>query len=128
MLAILVLLLAALSRLLPHSMHAVGLNFTAVGAGLLFFGSRRPRWQAVLAAAVMALTDIYLTKAVYGLPFHASAYVMTWAWYAAVCLIGSSLLLRSRVEDAVEETHVFLTDAMRQRPRRRPRRSLSTRW
>jgi hypothetical protein len=92
MLAILVLLLAALSRLLPHAMHAVGLNFTAVGAGLLFFGSRRPRWQAVVAAAVMALTDIYLTKAVYGLPFHVSAYLVTWAWYAAVCLIGSSLL------------------------------------
>ena len=92
MLAILVLLLAAFSRLLPHAMHGVGLNFTAVGAGLLFFGSRRPRWQAGIAAAVMALTDIYLTKAVYGLPFHVSGYLLTWAWYAAVCLIGSGLL------------------------------------
>jgi hypothetical protein len=94
MLAILVLLLAALSRLLPHAMHGVGLNFTAVGAGLLFFGSRRPRWQAAIAAAVMALTDIYLTKAVYGLPFHVADYLVTWAWYAAVCLIGSGLLRR----------------------------------
>ena len=92
MLSIVVLLLAALSRLLPHALHGVGLNFTAVGAGLLFFGSRRPRWQAGIAAAVMALTDIYLTKVVYGLPFHVSGYLVTWAWYAAVCLIGSALL------------------------------------
>jgi hypothetical protein len=92
MLAILVLLLAALSRLLPHAMHGVGLNFTAVGAGLLFFGSRRPRWQAAIAAAVMALTDIYLAKVVYAFPFHISDYLVTWAWYVAVCLIGSELL------------------------------------
>jgi len=92
MLAFLVLILAALSRLLPHAMHGVGLNFTAVGAGLLFFGARRPRWQAAVAAAVMALTDIYLTKYVYGYPFHIQGYLITWVWYAAVCLIGSALL------------------------------------
>jgi len=92
MLAFLVLILAALSRLLPHAMHAVGLNFTAVGAGLLFFGARRPRWQAIVAALVMALTDVYLTKVVYGLPFQVRGYLVTWAWYAAVCLIGSGLL------------------------------------
>jgi hypothetical protein len=92
MLAFLVLLLAASSRLLPHAMHGVGLNFTAVGAGLLFFGSRRPRWQALIAVAVMGLTDIYLTTVVYGLPFHLRGYLATWIWYAAVCLVGSSLL------------------------------------
>ena len=59
MLAILVLVLAALSRLLPHIFHNMAFNFTAVGAGLLFFGSRRPRWQTVLAVAVMALMDVY---------------------------------------------------------------------
>jgi hypothetical protein len=67
-------------------------NFTAVGAGLLFFGSRRPRWQMVLAVAVMALMDVYLTTKVYGYAFHVSAYLVTWAWYAAVCLMGSALL------------------------------------
>jgi hypothetical protein len=93
MLAFLVLILAALSRFLPHAMFsAVGVNFTAVGAGLLFFGSRRPRWQAAIAALVMALTDVVLTTKVYGLPFHVSGYLVTWAWYAAVALIGSSLL------------------------------------
>lgn len=93
--AILVLLLAALSRFLPHAMHGVGINFTAVGAGLLFFGSRRPRWQAVIAMAVMALTDVCLTKFVYQYPFTASHYFITWAWYGLVCLAGSELLRKT---------------------------------
>jgi hypothetical protein len=92
MIAILVLLFAALSRLVPHEIHSVAFNFTAVGAGLLYFGSRRPRWQTVLAVAVMGLMDVYLTTQVYHYPFHVSAYLVTWAWYAAVCLMGSSLL------------------------------------
>ncbi len=90
--AIVVLLLAALSRLLPHVFHNLAFNFTAVGAGLLFFGSRRPRWQTVLAVAVMALMDVYLTTKVYGYAFHLSGYVTTWVWYGAVCLMGSVLL------------------------------------
>ncbi len=92
MLATLVLVLAALSRLLPHIFHNMAYNFTAVGAGLLFFGSRRPRWQAVFAVAVMALMDVFLTTKVYGYAFHVSAYLTTWAWYGAVCLMGSALL------------------------------------
>ena len=97
MLAILVLMLAALSRLLPHVFHGMAYNFTAVGAGLLFFGSRRPRWQAVLAVAVMALMDVFLTTRVYGYAFHVSGYLMTWAWYASVCMIGSVLLRKVTV-------------------------------
>lgn len=92
MLAFLVLLFAALSRLLPHVIHGIAFNFTAAGAGLLFFGSRRPRWQTVLAVAVMALMDVYLTTKVYGYAFHVSGYLATWGWYAAVCLMGSVLL------------------------------------
>lgn len=92
MVAFLVLFLAALSRLIPHVNHAVAFNFTAVGAGLLFFGSRRPRWQTVVAVAVMALMDVYLTTQVYAYPFHVRAYLVTWGWYAAVCLTGSVLL------------------------------------
>lgn len=97
MLAILVLMLAALSRLLPHIFHNLAFNFTAVGAGLLFFGSRRPRWQTVLAVAVMALMDVYLTTKVYGYAFHVSGYLVTWAWYGAVCLMGSVLLRKVTV-------------------------------
>jgi hypothetical protein len=95
MLAILVLFLAAMSRLLPHTLHGVAFNFTAVGAGLLYFGSRRPQWQAVLAVAVMALMDVYLTTQVYRYPFHVRGYLPTWAWYGAVCLLGSTLLRRA---------------------------------
>jgi len=96
--AFIVLILAALSRLIPHyMMHAVGLNITAVGAGLLFFGSRAPRWQAAIATALMALTDVILTKFVYHYPFHVSGYLMTWFWYAAICLLGSSLLRKVTV-------------------------------
>ncbi len=93
MIAYVVLLLAAISRLLPHALHGVGINFTAVGAGLLFFGSRRPRWEAAAAAAAaMALTDIYLTTRVYGLAFHLRGYLVTWCWYGAVALLASGLL------------------------------------
>jgi hypothetical protein len=94
MLAIVILLLAALSRLLPHATHSVMFNFTAVGAGLLYFGSRRPRWEAVLAVAVMGLMDVYLTTQVFHYPFHVRGYLVTWVWYAAVCLLGHQLLSR----------------------------------
>jgi hypothetical protein len=97
MTAFLVLLLAALSRLFPHLMHGTGYNFTAVGGGLLFFGSRRPRWQALIAVVLLALMDIYLTTQVYGYPFHVRGYIVTWAWYGAVCLIGSALLRKVTV-------------------------------
>ena len=97
MTAFLVLLLAALSRLFPHLMHGTGYNFTAVGGGLLFFGSRRPRWQALIAVAVLALTDVYLTTQVYGYAFHVRSYLVTWAWYGAVCLMGSALLRKVTV-------------------------------
>jgi hypothetical protein len=97
MVAYIVLLLAALTRLLPHALHGVGLNFTAVGGGLLFFGARRPRWQSAIAVAVMALTDVYLTTVTFGLHFKVSSYIITWAWYAAVCLLGSALLRKVTV-------------------------------
>ncbi len=97
MLPYLVLLLAALSRLVPHVLHGVGLNFTAVGGGLLFFGARRSRPAALAGGAVMALTDVYLTRVVYGYPFHLSDYAVTWAWYVGVCFLGAALLRRVTV-------------------------------
>lgn len=96
----LVLLLAALSRLLPHSLGGIGLNFTAVGGGLLFFGARRSRSEAVVGGVVMALTDVYLTYFVYGYPFHLRDYAVTWAWYVGVCLLGGALLRRASVPRA----------------------------
>ena len=97
MIAYLVLILAALSRFLPHALHGTALNFTAVGAGLLFFGSRRSRWQAPAAIAILGATDFYLSRFVYGYPFHVSSYLVTWAWYAAVCLLAAGLLRKVTV-------------------------------
>jgi hypothetical protein len=34
---------------------------------------------------------------VYAYPFHVRGYVVTWLWYGAVCLLGSSLLRRRTV-------------------------------
>jgi hypothetical protein len=107
MLAYLVLLFAVLSRTLPHAFHEVNWNFTAVGGGLLFFGSRlvapgaQTTWRtwAKLASAVAVLmaTDYYLTVYAFGFPFHAGSYLVTWIWYAAVCLLGMEILARPSI-------------------------------
>ena len=44
----------------------------------------------------MAATDYLLTTFVYGFAFHAAGYLLTWAWYAAVCLMAHALLSRER--------------------------------
>ena len=92
MAAYLVLLLAVLSRILPHTFHAAGMNFTAVGGSLLFFGARRSRWQSLVAMAALMMTDYYLTVYAYGMSFQPSGYLVTWAWYAGVCLLGHEML------------------------------------
>ena len=97
MLAYLILLFAVFSRLLPHLMHGTAMGATAVGAGLLFFGSRlarASRWQIAIAVLLLAATDWWLTVYAYGYPFHVPAYVVTWLWYGAVCLLGSTTLRR----------------------------------
>jgi hypothetical protein len=109
MLAYIVLLLAVVSRILPHTLfHTQTWNFTAVGGGLLFFGSRMGAGSTgrftrvtaiklVSALAVLIATDYYLTVFVYGYAFQASSYLVTWLWYAAVCLIGLGLLQKPSV-------------------------------
>ncbi len=92
MAAYLVLLLAVLSRILPHAFDTTSVGFTAVGGGLLFFGARRSRWHAIIATLALIATDYYLTVYAYAYPFHPSAYVVTWAWYAAICLLGHQML------------------------------------
>jgi hypothetical protein len=92
MIAYLVLLLAIVSRILPLQTHYW--NFTAIGGSLLFFGARRPRWQTVIAVLALAVTDFCLTRFAYGYPFRVRGYLITWAWYAGVCLLGSTLLSR----------------------------------
>ena len=112
MLAYFAILLAVLSRILPHAFHATAWNFTAVGGSLLFFGSRmgasKPgqsarafTWStaAMLASALAILiaTDYYLTVYVYQYAFQTSAYLTTWIWYAAVCLLGMGILQKPSI-------------------------------
>ncbi|WP_260706504.1 DUF6580 family putative transport protein [Edaphobacter flagellatus] len=90
--AYLALIVAVLSRILPSAFHSTGIGFTAVGGGLLFFGARRSRWQAIPAVIAMMATDYYLTTFVYNYPFQMREYAVTWIWYAAICLFGHQFL------------------------------------
>ena len=87
--AYLLIILAVLSRIIPHP---AWLNFTAVGGSLLYFGARRALPQAILPVALLAATDYYLTVHFYSYPFHVTGYLITWAWYAAVIILGRVLL------------------------------------
>jgi hypothetical protein len=90
--AYLFLLIAVLSRVLPH---AGWMNFTAVGGALLYFGARRS-WREMLAPlAVLLATDYYLTVYAYHYDFRWQGYVLTWTWYLMAMALGQ-ILLRSR--------------------------------
>jgi hypothetical protein len=109
--AYLVLIFAVLSRVLPHAFHAVNWNFTALGGGLLFFGARigrsgnaedgapprRIAARLASALAVLIATDYYLTVFAFQYPFHLSDYLVTWIWYAIVCLLGMGLLRKPTI-------------------------------
>ena len=89
MVAYLLLLVAVLTRVLPH---AGWMNFTAVGGALLYFGARRP-WREMLAPlAVLMATDYFLTVFSYHYAFRWQAYVATWAWYLGAIALGQVLL------------------------------------
>jgi len=92
MVAYLVLAVAVFSRFLPHIFSTTAIGFTAVGGGLLYFGARRSRWQTVVAVLALMGADYYLTVVAYGYAWHTSAYLVTWAWYAGICLLGYGLL------------------------------------
>jgi hypothetical protein len=95
MAAYLLVLFAIVSRYVVASHHD-WLNFTAIGGSLLFFGARRPLGQMVLPLAALMVTDYFMTVSYYSYPFHAQDYLVTWAWYAAVMVLGR-LLLHHRV-------------------------------
>jgi hypothetical protein len=81
-------LLALAARFLNP--HAGSFNFTPVAAALLFFGARMPRKQAWIPVTLFIASDVLLSRFVYGYPLSASDLV-TWAWYAAIVLLGSLL-------------------------------------
>ncbi len=93
MAAYLLLVLAVLSRVVPFP----GMNFTAVGAGLLFFGARRPLREMALPVLALMGTDFYLTVFMYHYPWHTSQYLITWAWYVGAIVLGRILLRRVTV-------------------------------
>lgn len=88
--AYLLIVLAVLSRVLPHPW----MGFTAVGGGLLYFGAKRPLRELALPVAALMATDYFLTVFAYGYAFHWSDYLVTWAWYAAAIVLGRILLSR----------------------------------
>ncbi|MGA7630391.1 MAG: DUF6580 family putative transport protein [Terriglobales bacterium] len=87
MLAYLFVIFAVLARMpfMPHPW-----NLTPVAAALLYFGARGPRRQLWVPFALLAASDVILTKFVYAFPFSWDHFV-TWAWYAAILLLGTRL-------------------------------------
>jgi hypothetical protein len=90
--AYLLLLVAVLSRLLPH---AGWMNFTAVGGALLYFGARRPWREMLVPLAALMATDYVLTVSIYHYAFAWQLYAATWAWYGMAMALGY-ILLHSR--------------------------------
>src|SRR4030088_2113980 len=87
MLAYLFVIFAVLARMpfMPHPW-----NFTPVAAALLYFGARGSRRQLWVPFALLAASDVILTKFVYSYVFSWDHFV-TWAWYAAILFLGSQL-------------------------------------
>jgi Family of unknown function (DUF6580) len=85
MLAYIFVLCAVAIRFMPHP-----LAFTPVMAALLYFGARGPRRQLWVPLALLAASDVVLTKVVYSYPLSWDHFV-TWGWYAAILWVGTSL-------------------------------------
>ena len=93
MLAYLFVVLAVAFRFLPRSPE--WLAFTPVAAALLYFGARAPRKHIWMPLALLAASDVLLTRFVYGYPLTADTFV-TWGWYAAVLWMGGFLRADSK--------------------------------
>jgi hypothetical protein len=85
MLAYLFVVLAVAVRFIPHAW-----SFTPVTASLLFFGASGQRRSLWFPLALLAASDVFLTKVVYAYPFTWDHFV-TWGWYTAVLLLGTRL-------------------------------------
>jgi hypothetical protein len=72
-------------NILPHAWH-----FTPIAASLLFFGARGSRRQLWIPLVLLAATDVVLTKFIYNYPITWD-HLVTWAWYAAILWLGTSL-------------------------------------
>jgi hypothetical protein len=90
--AYLLLLVAVLSRLLPHPEW---MSFTAVCGALLYFGARRSWREMLLPLGALMATDYVLTVYSYHYSFTWVSYLPTWGWYVAAMVLGQ-VLLRAR--------------------------------
>jgi hypothetical protein len=90
MLAYLFVLFAVAVRFMPHPWM-----FTPVAASLLFFGARGSRRQLWVPFALLAASDVILTKWFYTYPFSWD-HLVTWAWYAAILWLGTNLRANSK--------------------------------
>ena len=70
---------------------ALPFSFMPVAASLLYFGARMPRRQMWIPVALLVASDVYLTRVTYAYPLTAD-HLVTWAWYAAMLLLGSVLI------------------------------------
>lgn len=89
MLAYLFIALAVAVRFLPHPW-----TFTPVAAALLYFGARGSRRQLWIPFALLAASDVVLTRIVYSYVFSWD-HLVTWAWYAAILWLGTTLRNRA---------------------------------
>lgn len=87
MLAYVFVVFAIMARMpfMPHPW-----NFTPVAAALLYFGARGSKRQLWVPLALLAASDVILTKFVYSYQFSWDHFV-TWVWYAAILWLGTSL-------------------------------------
>jgi len=83
-----VFVIFAVAMRMPFMPHPWG--FTPVAASLLYFGARGSRRQLWVPFALLAASDVVLTKFVYAYPFFWDQFV-TWAWYAAILWLGTGL-------------------------------------
>lgn len=103
-------MLAYLFVVLAVAVHirwvALPWSFTPVVAALLYFGARMPRtgspergflahWgvsrQMWIPVAMLAVSDVYLTRVTYGYPVTPDHFV-TWGFYAAAILLGAAMI------------------------------------
>lgn len=64
--------------------------FTPIGAALLYFGARAPRRRMWIPLAIVAAGDLVLSTFIYSYAITADLLV-TWAWSAAIILLGGAL-------------------------------------
>ncbi len=100
MLAYVYVIFAVLFRFIAPVLGSKGnaslFEFTPIVASLLYFGYKQPRSRMWMPLALFAAGDVVLSTAVYHYQLSFDL-LFTWAFYAAVLLLGSLLKERATV-------------------------------